>query len=196
MTQTFKDIQERTDILNKDADKRSVLDSIDRPIRPLVVELNRIGLATTFSCCGYTYDGQEEPKCHDKNPYVLFETPVEFPAIKSFFRMSAILGKVEWGLNACSNGREWCIYCNPRAIWDNHDNLSEPLHDYELKLIAIVKLTQIIKDFPSASDKITIRDGNAQRRSLYGEEWVVAPKKEVVIESDKIQDRVDAPFIK
>lgn len=186
MEQTFKDIQERTDILNKDADKRSVLDSIDRPIRPLVIELNRIGLVTTFSCCGYTYDGQEEPKCHDKNSYALFETPTDFGAIRSFFRLSAIIGSLSWQMCVCSNGREWCLSKIPTNEWANQDNLKEPLHEYELKLIGIVKLTNALKDFPSASDKVTIRDGNAQRRSLYGDEWTVAPKKEVVIEPGKI----------
>jgi hypothetical protein len=58
----YPDIQTRTDILNRNADKRSVLDSIDRPIRSMVIELNRIGMETTFSCCGYTYDNQEERK--------------------------------------------------------------------------------------------------------------------------------------
>ena len=40
----------RLDELNVDADSKTVLDSIDRPMRRLIVELHRIGFETTFCC--------------------------------------------------------------------------------------------------------------------------------------------------
>lgn len=71
----FNTVQERLDALNKDADTRSVMDCIDRPIRPLILQMNRVGVFTAFSCCGYSYDGEEEPKSHLENPNVIFVPP-------------------------------------------------------------------------------------------------------------------------
>jgi hypothetical protein len=71
----YSTAQERLNAINKDADTREVLGCIDRPIRPLIIQMNRIGIFTAFSCCGYSYDGEEEPKSHLDNPNVLFVPP-------------------------------------------------------------------------------------------------------------------------
>ena len=63
------------ELVNKDLDKREVLEAIDRPIRPLVIEFNRIGLKTKYSCCGFNYDGEEEPKTHTRHAYIFFYVP-------------------------------------------------------------------------------------------------------------------------
>ena len=187
MEQNYASVQERTDILNKDADQRSILDSIDRPIRPLVIELNRIGLITTFSCCGYTYDGQEEPKTHETKAYVLFRVNEDDSrSVQNFFRLTSFSNNFNWGLGVAENGTEWGLFNKDPKIWKKSDNLSETIHDYELKLIGITKLTQVLKNLPSVSDTITIQDGNVSRRASYGEEWMVVPKKAVTLEAGKI----------
>lgn len=182
----YPDIQTRTNILNRNADKRSVLDSIDRPIRPLVIELNRIGMETTFSCCGYTYDNQEEPKSHGDTPYVLFKIdPLSVPKMMNFFKLASMSHSAGWYLSNCSNGREWCLAKMKDEIkWNKKDGLSEAIHDYEMKVIEIKKMTEsILKLIPSASDSFIIKDGNEDRRALYGEEWITVPKKSVTIDN-------------
>ena len=186
MDQNYSSIQERTNLLNKDADKKSIMDSIDRPIRPLIIELNRMGLVTTFSCCGYTYDGQEEPKTHEQKAYVLFRVPLDNKAVDNFFRLSSIVSNFCWGLNVCSNGTEWCIMNHVPEIWKKSDNLPETIHDYEMRLIGITKLTKALKNCPSISEEYTIRDGNETRRDSYGEEWMIVPKKPLTLKTDKI----------
>ena len=167
------------------AQNLGVINSIDRPIRPLVIELNRIGLPTCFSCCGYTYEGQEEPKSHSLNPFVMFRVPEkDLFAVSSFFRLSSIVGTYGWVVHSLANGYEWGLnYNQPPSGWTKHDNLAEPIHEYELKLINITKLVQAMVEFPSCAEEVTIEDGNKQRRSKYGDEWMVAPKRAVVIDT-------------
>lgn len=178
MPEYYESIQSRIDLLNAEADKRSVIDSIDRPIRPLVIELNRIGLKTSFSCCGYTYDNQEEPKTHEANPYVLFRVDSEdVYSVKNFFKLSSVVRGFNWALNICDNGYEWCLIKVSDHLWNKSDNLKEAIHDYETKLVGIVGLTNVIKHLPSHPGEIVIVDGNVQRREKYGDEWVVKPKQ-------------------
>ena len=191
----YKNVDERTAILNKDSDKRSVLDSIDRPIRPLVLELNRIGLTTVFSCCGYTYEGQEEPKSHDRIAYVLFRVDYNNPRIVSNFFSLAKLAPLYggWCIGLQANGVEWSLFNKSEDSWIRSDNLPEAIHQYELKLINITKLAQGIKALPSLNenDSFVLRDGNELRRSVYGEEWMVVPKQptsswEIKIKAEKL----------
>lgn len=189
--QQYESIQKRIDILNSGAIEKSVLDSIDRPIRPLVIELNRIGLVTTFSCCGFTYDGQEEPKSHDNKPYVLFYVPSDIRVIRSFFHLASIVPNLSWGLNIASNGYEWCLFSFIPEQWTNQDNLKEPIHSYELRVVHIIKLVKALKEFPSFSEKFVVTDGNSQRRSLYGNEWMIAPKKEVQLEVGQLYSNIN-----
>ena len=44
-------------------------ETVDDPIRSLMVELNRVGYVTLCSCCGFRYQGQRG-KSHATGPYV------------------------------------------------------------------------------------------------------------------------------
>ena len=185
----YKNIDERTKILNNDANKRPVLDSIDRPIRPLVMELNRIGLVTVFSCCGFTYKNQEEPKSHQEGwPYVLFLVDKKNnQVVKNFFRLAEIAPNFGWFIHIQENGVEWSISNRNQDIWMKCDNLDEPIHQYELKLICIRKITEAIQNIPSLNDAFMLRDGNELRTAKYGEEWIVEPKQPMEIKSSDIK---------
>jgi hypothetical protein len=65
------DIMEDT---TQDNEELDVLTSIDKPIRDLIININRIGIQTIFSCCGFSYK-DEGDKNHCVTSYVLFEDP-------------------------------------------------------------------------------------------------------------------------
>jgi hypothetical protein len=181
----FKNTDERNEALNKDAGKKLVWDSIDRPIRPLVLELNRIGLCTSFSCCGYSYVGEEEPKSHSKWANVLFYNTNE----EDHKALLEMINHTEWTVYLMENKRELCLVFRYTPIcWSNCDNLQEAIHDYECKLDAIVELTSRLKKIPTACDNSVLRDGNESRKNFYGKEWMIEPKQPVTIVWTKIEE--------
>jgi hypothetical protein len=181
----FSSEQDRLEKINKDADKKPVLNSIDRPILPLVLELNRIGLQTTFSCCGYSYRGEEEPKSHSKWTNVLFYITNN----DAFIALKEILKKIRYWdiiLNTTSGNNEQCLILQtPAPIWNNCDNLTEAIHNYEVKLINIKNLTELLKNIPTAVKQSIIRDGNEGRANYYKDEWPIVPKQPVTIVWEK-----------
>lgn len=206
---TYTNTQERLTQLNKDADKRSVLESIDRPIRPLIVEMNRIGIVTRFSCCGYSYDGEEEPKSHADNPNVLILSPgpsegineirslppglwsdktqelSERPDVEIFTTFLEIARSQDWYIQTMPNKIEWGIVYDKwkaKMTWNKCDNLPEAIHDYESKLIAIVELTKTLKKLPTYKDRVTIYDGNISRKKYFGDEWLIDSKQPVMLD--------------
>jgi hypothetical protein len=176
---------ERLKIINKDIQKREVLDSIDRPIKPLVIELNRIGLKTKFSCCGFSYDGEEEPKTHTKNQsYVQFFYPdLNNPtAVKNFFQLSLAVVKWNWSMWPFSN--VWELEFKIRKVgmenfYDQKDGIPQSIHDYEGNVIAIYNLTEELKTFPSVATSVTIEDGNSNYSKLT--EWQIKPKQKSIV---------------
>lgn len=186
--------QERLDKINDTTDK-TVLDCIDRPIRPLVIQLNRIGLKTRFSCCGFPYNGEEEPKTHAKAPFVVLEriidlqqTEVDAMSVRRtcyFFILARHVEYSRWTLEPYGNGQWWL------GIKD--DNLGESkfyrqeegdepgVHDYESALIAIQSLTRKLMNIPSFGSSFTIEDGNRHYNKLTGGEWQIEPKESVTI---------------
>jgi len=175
---------EQISLLNKDADNRSVLDSIDRPIRPLVLELNRIGIHTRFSCCGYTYEGEEEPKSHHNTfTYVMFTGPcLKNPdEVETFFKVVHLFKSKGWSVQLAGDSQpnpmqqEWHVGFVPISMWKT-DTQGNSMHDYEARLFAIVNMVKDLKFFPSASGDKEIVDGNISRMSVTPE-WRVKPKK-------------------
>src|SRR5690348_7142416 len=67
--------------INENAAERCVVDSIDRPIRGLVFQINRLGIPTVFSCCGFNYHNEEEIKSHADNAYIQFTAPRDHPLL-------------------------------------------------------------------------------------------------------------------
>lgn len=171
ITQKFAKVNER-------ADERSVYDSIDRPIRPLVYQINRIGIPTKFSCCGFNYDGEDEdePKSHAPNAYVQFMYPKPE-------HMSKLLTLLDISIESGWTVRKW----NPtlwiiqyelndqmRAAWQRETSGAIALHDYEYATIAIHRLTKRLEQVEGL-EEFEIIDGNHHYHQM-GIDWQIKPK--------------------
>ena len=183
----YADAQERFNLLNDTA--REVLNSIDRPMRPLIIELNRIGIDTLFCCCGYSYEGEEEPKSHQPTPDIIFVHPKEDYYFSRFVYLAKAVG---WAITLMSESLgEYSAHYINSAFWVKSDNLTEAVHDYEWKLIGIVNLVQTLKLVPSAPGRekeFVLHDlGNKKRREgIWGEEWLIKPKKPSTIQLEVV----------
>lgn len=174
--------------INKDHDKRDIIDSIDRPIRDLVIEFNRVGLQTKFSCCGFHYDGEEEPKTHTTNKsYIHFYFKNNNPYLTAnFLNIINYATTIGWFCFYFQNG-VWEINAKVSDglanLYDKKDGIETAIHDYESLVIRIYQLTEYIRIYiPSISiiNKegsqciVEISDGNAQYTKL--KEWQIKPK--------------------
>lgn len=173
--------------LNENADERSVIDSIDRPIRPLVIEMMRVGFQTCFSCCGFTYEDEEEPKSHHEFTYVVFKGPhlEDFGEVQRFFALADLARKGGWQIslmtqNSTPEAQEWHIGFSPAHIpWQkNYDGKS--LHEYEARVYAIQIMVNALKQWPSVKNSVEIVDGNVERAN-FATDWQVHPKKATVV---------------
>lgn len=204
------DYQQRLNVLNSDADKRTVLESIDRPIRGLILAMHLIGMKTTFSCCGFNYDGEEEPKSHsDNGPFVVFHGPsyTDLNSTRTFHAFAWYAYQCGWSINMYNAGGGpnpvlWVIRyeMDPRqkTFYKQVDGI-KAIHDYELPLIAIHRLEKSLAQMPMV-DAFTIVDGNANYEGLGGE-WQIKPKqpytykKEVPVEAPTAEVAIDATSV-
>lgn len=169
----------RLALVNKDHDTRSVWTSIDRPMRPLIYQLHKIGLHTQFSCCGFPYEGEEEPKTHHGSfPYVFIWDPIKGPdfarseigsdvhhnfiALKMYVEnLSKMNNGKGWNIRYFNDGR-WHLHYNHRTpdLYNKKDGLKLSIHDYEEFVLGIRHMTNLI-----ANDEIkykTTEDGEMQ----------------------------------
>lgn len=193
------DYQERFKKVNafcKDKSK-TVWDSIDRPIRPLIYELNRVGLATKFSCCGFNYEDEEEPKSHhDKFAYVFICPPKTKHAENALASLKHLCKRIKqdnpWYWDITMHGAFYHLHVkNPPNMVDlykKEDGLDFAIHDYEVYSIAIHLLTKNIKLWPSDPDAKEIIDGNrAYHEDEEILEWQVRPKRSISINIAKLK---------
>lgn len=165
---------------------RTVWECIDRPMRPLIFEMSRIGMIPKFSCCGYTYIDEEEPKTHHgSKAYVFFFAPEKY--YDQFIRLISLVNKSpEWSYRYFRGG-VWEIYANnsvPDNMYKKEDGIEESIHQYEAYAIAIDCLTVMIQDnFITSVDPVTIYDGNSFYTGCPN--WMVKPKKNFVIGVDE-----------
>jgi hypothetical protein len=163
---------------------KTVWDSIDRPIRPLIYELNRIGLKTKFSCCGFSYDNEEEPKSHAKYPFVIVRLEPE--CIVTFFKVVTCVVQAGWYVIPYNGSQEWHISCNPAPATEHfyRDGMNS-IHAYESPLLSIRNLAELLAKIQSIEGPVTIEDGNAHSSyALLGGEWQVKPKPSVELTPD------------
>lgn len=193
-TAEYKSYQERFDAVNRDADLRPVVESIDKPIRQLVLELNRIGLKTLFSCCGFNYPEEEEPKSHGENPYVFFRGPETEDERNIFFKFTSLAKCTGWGVSLATvenDHVEWMVYYDRgNPFWKNTDSL-KPLHAYETFLVGIDSLTKrIVYSFPYGFERdetFKIEDGNKTR--LHYDGWQIRPKVDSIVKVGELRTR-------
>jgi hypothetical protein len=163
---------------------KTVWDSIDRPIRPLIYELNRIGLKTKFSCCGFSYVGEEEPKSHARYPFVVFS--VNEKSITSLFKVIDLTMQCGWSIIPYFKSQDWHIsYSHVHNTERFYNDGTNSIHAYETPLIMIARLTEKMSSLPSIDGPIFIEDGNAHPSyGFLGGEWQVEPKPSVQLTLD------------
>lgn len=155
---------------------KTIWDSIDRPVRPLIYELNRIGLPTKFCCCGFSYDGEEEPKTHAKMTFVVLH-PINPLALSAFFSLARLCGSSGWKLMPYGGNGEWHLsYKHEDNFYNRGDKVG--IHDYETQLINILQMTNVLQNWPSLKEEFEIVDGNSNYAQLGGE-WQVKAKPSV-----------------
>lgn len=204
---SYEQYMERLALVNKDHDKRSVWTAIDRPIRPLIYQLHRIGLSTKFSCCGYPYvqDEGEEPKTHHATKaYVQILNPhmyqrrdmgdLNAKVIENFNKLERFVNerydatKEGWKMfKFHPQVYELCCKNWIPNMYDSEQELS--IHDYEPFVIAIYEITKIIENNYTTlipDDKICIMDGNEHYKAL--PEWQVMPKLRGRVDETNIED--------
>jgi hypothetical protein len=176
---------ERIQKINADRETRTVFDCIDRPMRPLVFELARIGMIPKFCCCGYTYDGEEfdEPKTHyDGGAYVHFYVKNDPQVLHNFEQLKATAKKLDWSLNHFQNGifdlRAGKVV--PDNLYKNTDGLEETIHQYEGYALKIHVMAWAIQhNGPTYNNTVEIIDGNSFYEAI--DEWMVKAKSKFVI---------------
>lgn len=156
----------------------SLLESIDKPIRDLVVNINRIGLQTVFSCCGFTYPDEEETKSHAIHPYVIFKDPHIERTVVNFFDLTGNAFRLGWQTQRYHTN-QWKLFFEEKKensqFYQNLPGKNYSLHGYELKSIAIWRLNDIVKQIESYSDEAILVDGNQWYHDL-GIHWQIQPK--------------------
>jgi len=168
--------QERFRKINADCDRRTVWECIDRPIRPLVFEIARIGMIPKFSCCGYSYDNEEEPKSHHGSmAYIFFYVPES--QAKTFNDFIYVSTKDGWQIRPFV-GFVWHLFTRnpvPDNMYEKSDGINEAIHQYEGYGLKIEHLAAVLQGaFSTINDPVTIRDGNAMYEGI--QNWIVKPK--------------------
>ena len=190
---TKENYQQRLNDLNKNAKKKSVWESIDRPIRPLIYQMHRIGLRSRYCCCGFPYDKEEEPKSHSLDTYVQFYTPTKREEVVSFFTLCDVANQCGWRVELTFPGVWTVRYQQPEMMqnyWDK-GNFERGIHSYELNLIHINKLTKNLEKIPSKVKEITIIDGNGDIKEKWGiDEWQVEPKQNHFINVEDVENKI------
>jgi len=169
--------------LNVGAQDKTVLDSIDRPMRPLILELHRMGMETTFCCCGFPYEGEEEPKTHHRKfTYVFIKNKMRTDEIAHVSgNFIKALKKQGWDYNDWQSPKgeklTHLFYRNPYPnLYNNDEKTEHAIHDYESQVLAIKRATSLAKQFPTLVDEIRIHDGNMDYFEAGYDEWQVEPK--------------------
>ena len=169
---------------------KTVWDSIDRPIRPLVYHLNRVGLKTKFSCCGFNYDGEEEPKTHHAElSYVFIWKPTTetgkqaVETLKSFIEISNHNNGVMFKMGLKDFRDCWHLWIKNTIpnLYQHNDGLEKGIHDYEAQVLGIHILTQHLESWESDDNVYEIVDGNQLYQDLGITEWQVKPKKTIAM---------------
>lgn len=176
----------------------NVLDAIDRPIRPLVVQLNRIGIRTMWSCCGFSYKGEEEKKSHNKVPFVVFHAPKTFEEANAFQLVIDVANVTGWFVHNYSRGLWRMIVPNRQLVAEGWEGGTDAVHAYEVPLIAITQMTECLNQVKLDRKEIVIVDGNQMQKEMFpliANEWVVEPKPTAVIKVEDISLLTSQPSV-
>lgn len=194
---TIEAFQNRIQKVNENRESRTVLTSIDAPMRPLVFELSRIGLVPKFSCCGFTYVGQEneEQKTHHAGmSYVHLMIKNDKHSMNSFFNLCETAIRCGWRM-FYFNGGIWNLYMTPSVpdtMYSKKDGIEEAIHQYEAYALGIKNLTYRLSLMETVCDPVTIVDGNSQYTHV--DTWQVKPKQDFVVGVDEFYETYGKPM--
>lgn len=173
--------KQRLELLNDTSD--TVWNSIDKPMRRLIFEMNRTGLITRFCCFGMPYGEDDEPKTHaDSNPYVFFNLTQQ--GLENWniitknleHQFEKELLKIKKFVNSFS-----LHFCDslPSNFYISEDMIS--IHKYEQYILTIQWLIYNLQQLPG-SDIVKIVDGNSNYREI--EMWQIDPKPDFEISTE------------
>ena len=197
---SYSTIEERLQMVNNPYTglrEKSVWDCVDKPMRPLVFELNRIGMITKFSCCGFVYleEDLDEPKSHIRGQaYVQFYVKNTTNGSEQLKKLAYIISKSGWEMMMPFLPSNKClitIRCRntvPNDLYYKGDDLHESIHQYEAFALQIQHLTYLIQEhIKSVSDTVEIIDGNSYYDVVPF--WQVLPKPSWSIKIDEYYKR-------
>lgn len=168
---------ERLNLLNDKSD--TVWNSIDKPLRRLIFEMNRVGFITKFSCFGMPYGEDDEPKTHANNCYIHFYvTEDSFDVLNKLTAQKELTRYIKL-YNFMDVMVLQFIDSLPEDYYDNSDGIS--IHKYEQYVISITSITYFLQELPG-KDEVTIYDGNAMYSNI--ELWQIDAKPNFTISSN------------
>lgn len=179
--------KERLEKLNDKND--TVWNSIDKPMRRLIFEMNRCGMITKFCCFGCEYGEDDEPKSHcTKHAYVLFhltELGIEnFLKLKKEFKQ--LFDRNLLVIHRHGNMLHLIINDSLDHWFYSHDENMETIHKYEQYTITVFNLTGFLQSLPG-TDHVKIIDGNFTYTDI--ESWQIDPKPNFEISTEEFYSR-------
>tara|TARA_Y100000310_G_scaffold307018_1_gene348729 strand:- start:26226 stop:26861 length:636 start_codon:yes stop_codon:yes gene_type:complete len=194
---------ERLTELNTDADSKTVLDSIDRPMRELILEIHRIGGSTTFCCCGFPYETEEEPKSHHANlTYVFIRNKATNEQGKNnIVEFINTLTDEKKGKNRWKMVLYKEVGQKPNSIFHlyynsdtfdiyEHGEDELAIHDYEIRMMMIKQAVDVAKKLPTVNETVTIRDGNHAYFENGYSEWQIEPRQDFVANIEEVTHEI------
>lgn len=181
--------KQRLELLNDTSD--TVWNSIDKPMRRLIFEMNRTGLITRFCCFGMPYGEDDEPKSHaDNNPYVFFQMTEQ--GYKNWNIASKILNDeqkyFEKGvLSLHKFANVFSLFFKdqlPHNFYISDDMIA--IHKYEAYVLQIQNLTVVLQSLPG-TNIVKIVDGNRNYSNI--EMWQIDPKPDFIISVDEFYEK-------
>lgn len=155
---------------------------MDEPIKKCVVGLNLLGITTTMSCCGYTYENEAVPKSHLNKAYVYLDMTQTL--MNQSVNLITLALKSNWVISPLGHGIV-DFYANG---WEKDHPWNNPKspHFYEVFLLAINRLEKSIDSLQEKfNPQVTISDGNLKYRDEYkikhwkykpAADWIVTPE--------------------
>jgi len=142
-----------------------------------------------FSCCGYSYEKEEEPKTHhNSQAYVFFYAPEQH--VDQFVNLINIAQKYHWNPRYFNNF-VWHIWTdNPVSdeLYNKGDGVNEAIHQYEGYGLRIEGLALMLQEhFETRNDPVTIIDGNSMYERI--KNWIVRPKQSFTIGVDEYYEK-------
>jgi hypothetical protein len=175
--------KERLEKLNDKND--TVWNSIDKPMRRLIFEMNRCGMVTKFCCFGCEYGEDDVPKSHcTRHAYVLFHLTElgisNFQKVKEEFKQ--LFDSKLLIIHVHGNMLHLIIKDSLDDYFYTHDENMEAIHKYEQYAMTVYNIAGLLQSLPG-TDYVEIIDGNSTYIDI--ESWQIDPKPNFEISTEE-----------